>query len=276
MFGYLMHNEQDQSQYQRYYCGLCHTIKKRYGNIPRLALNHDLTFLAILLTSLYEGKEEVRNIRCVLHPLQLKEIVDSKYLDYASDMTILLTLFKLEDDVLDEPSLKSKIAYRYFQSCFKDKASFYQEKYTKIASALNEIHQLEASKSTDLDALCALSGAFLAEVFAYQKDEWYSYLYTIGDKLGRFIYLLDAYDDLEEDKKRNRFNPLISYESRTDFEAWMKENLTMLIADAAQQIERLPLFEHLDIIENVIYKGVWTAYQRTYEKRNGEQNERSL
>ena len=276
MFGYLMHNEQDQSQYQRYYCGLCYSIKKRYGNIPRLALNHDLTFLAILLTSLYEGVEASRNIRCILHPLQLKEIVDSKYLDYAADMTMLLTLFKLEDDVLDEPSFKSKIAFRYFQSCFEKQASFYQDKYQKIASALNKIHQLEASNSSDLDVLCALSGAFLAEVFAYQNDEWYSYLYAIGDKLGRFIYLLDAYDDLEDDKQRNRFNPLIAYESRGDFEAWMKENLTMLIADAAQQIERLPLFEHLDIIENVIYKGVWSAYQRTYEKRNGEKNERSL
>lgn len=276
MFGYLMHNDEKQSVYKRYYCGLCHAIKNRYGNVPRFALNHDLTFLGILLTSLYEGAETQRFIRCILHPFQRKEIVESDYLNYAADMTMLLTVFKLEDNVIDDQSLKDRIAYHYFQHSFKNHASSYQDKYEKIAQALSEIHELEQQQSTDLDALCALSGAFLGEVFAYRQDEWHDYLYAIGDKIGRFIYLLDAYDDLEDDKKKGRFNPLIPYESRPDFEAWMKENLEMLIADAASQIERLPLFEHLDMIHNVIFKGVWTAYYRTYKKRNGELNERSL
>lgn len=276
MFGYLMHNDEDQSIYKRYYCGLCHAIKNRYGNIPRFALNHDLTFLAILLTSLYEGKETLKKIRCILHPFQQKEVMESDYLDYAADMTMLLTIFKLEDNVLDDHTLKDRILYRFFKHRFHHQSNFYQDKYQRIADALNQIHELEQQHSSDLDALCALSGAFLGEVFAYRHDEWHDYLYMIGERLGRFIYLLDAYDDLEADKRKKCFNPLVTYESRPDFEAWMKENLTMLISEAANQIQRLPLFEHLEMIDNVIYKGVWVAYQKTYEKRNGEKNERSL
>lgn len=276
MFGYLMYHDQNPSEYQSYYCGLCHTMKARYGNIARFTLNHDLTFLAILLTSLYEEKDVQQQVRCILHPLHPKTIRKSKYLDYAADMTILLSLFKLEDNVIDDGRKRDYIAYQYMKKCYQKYAIHHQEKYVKIEKALADLHELEQQNTNDIDALCALSGAFLGEVFAYQNDEWHNYLYMIGERLGRFIYLLDAYDDLEQDKIKGRFNPLIHYETRSDFEEWMKENLTMLIAEAATHIQRLPLFEHLDLIENVIYSGVWSAYQRVYEKRNGGKNERSL
>lgn len=277
MFGYLQCTlESEKQQYQQYYCGLCHVLKHDYGNLSRLTLNHDLTFLAVLLTSLYEYESVHRDIRCVLHPRKKKRIVDNPAMHYAADMTILLSYLKLEDNVLDEHSKASALGCRLLKKAYQQVSARYPEKTKTIEDAIHAIHQLEAASQPDLDGLCAQTGKFLGTVFAMQNDMWSAYLYEIGDWLGRFIYLMDAYDDLIEDKEKHRFNPLIAYESRSDFEAWIKDILTMMIANAVRAIDKLPLFEETAIIENIVYEGVWYAYQKAFEKRNGGKNERSL
>ena len=109
MFGYVVVNKpelkiKDFDKYQQYYCGLCQSLKKTHGKISQLTLNNDLTFVGILLSGLYEPEDTIKKIRCPLHPLHQKEVRLNTYVNYASDMTIVLTYYKLEDDVLDENS----------------------------------------------------------------------------------------------------------------------------------------------------------------------------
>ena len=37
-------------QFNAIYCGICKSIARRLGTLPRFVLNYDLTFLAVLLS----------------------------------------------------------------------------------------------------------------------------------------------------------------------------------------------------------------------------------
>ena len=113
MFGYVVINKpelkiKDFDQYQEYYCGLCQSLKKNHGRLSQFTLNYDLNFVGILLSSLYEPHENHYFIHCPIHPFHKKRVCTNECMDYVSDMTIILTYYKLEDDILDENSLKSK------------------------------------------------------------------------------------------------------------------------------------------------------------------------
>ena len=89
-------------RYQGYYCGLCKALEKEFGQLERLGLNFDMTFLAIFLSALYEPPEEERSCKCVFHPLKAKPVISTEYVDYAAAMTIALTYYKCMDDWNDE------------------------------------------------------------------------------------------------------------------------------------------------------------------------------
>ena len=104
MFGYVVINKpelkiKDFDKYQEYYCGLCQSLKQNHGRRGQLTLNYDLNFVGILLSSLYEPEEKQYWVRCPMHPFHKKSVRTNQYMDYVSDMNIILTYFKLEDDV---------------------------------------------------------------------------------------------------------------------------------------------------------------------------------
>ena len=92
-------------------------------------------------------------------------------------------------------------------------------------------------------------------------------LYDMGSALGRFIYVMDAYDDLADDLKRNRFNPLISLREKQDFEEMCQKILTMHIAECAQEFEKLPIINDANILKCVLYSGVWTRYAHLQKRK---------
>ena len=98
MFGYIAPrldqlSEDQRARYQTYYCGLCREMGKRSGRSGRLTLSHDITFLALLLSSLYEPEESVSSLRCAVHPLHPRQITDSAMMAYAADMNLLLMYY---------------------------------------------------------------------------------------------------------------------------------------------------------------------------------------
>ena len=107
----------------------------------------------------------------------------------------------------------------------------------------------------------------MAAVFACRQDEWTKTLRRMGYHLGRFIYLLDAYEDLEKDKKEGNYNPLIPKSIEKDFEKSCETLLIMTMSECCRQFERLPLLENVDILRNILYSGVWYTYEKTKETR---------
>ena len=104
MFGYIMPEKselkvKEYEMFRAFYCGVCKSIGKRIGNLPRITLNYDTTFLALLLVSLSSDGVKVTRKRCMLHPTKKSNIViDNQIIDYAADMNIILSFYNLKDD----------------------------------------------------------------------------------------------------------------------------------------------------------------------------------
>ena len=120
--------------------------------------------------------------------------------------------------------------------------------------------QLEAEGSEDLDAVSGCFGELMAELFDYRQDHWSPELRSIGFHLGKFIYLLDAYDDLARDEKKGSYNPLRTLSRQPGYEEEMREIFELLLARCARSFERLPCVEDADLLRNILYSGVWLKY----------------
>ena len=107
-----------------------------------------------------------------------------------------------------------------------------------------------------------------------KEDEWQEELYQTGFYLGKFIYLMDAFEDMEKDAKKGNYNPFLLCRGEVDNKEKAEECLTMMAAKAAESFERLPLVEHVEILRNILYAGIWGKYEMVKAKREkGEQKE---
>ena len=106
LFGYIIVNKPEMKfkefdLYHAYYCGVCRSLKKCYGMAGQISLSYDMTFLAMLLSGLYEPEETCSRERCVAHPLSRHMAIENIFTEYAADMNVLLTMYKCEDDWQD-------------------------------------------------------------------------------------------------------------------------------------------------------------------------------
>ena len=266
MFGYIfpvmsvLNNEQ-KLRYRSFYCGVCHALRDQYGQIRRLSLSNDMTFLAVLLSSLYEPETELIKSRCAVHPLKSHVYLSSQMINYAADMNTLLFYYKCVDQRMDDHSLPGKAGEAFYRSAFEKVRSRWPVQAEAVQHALDELWQEEAKPSPNSDLLCNLSGEMLGAVFVPKpEDPWRNVLRSVGTGLGRFIYWMDAWEDYDADLRKKRFNPLVPWRGRPDYEDFCRETLEILIAEAAESFEILPLEQDLDLLRNVIYSGVWQRY----------------
>lgn len=271
MFGYVVVNKpelkiKDFDTYQGYYCGLCRSLKKRHGFIGQMTLNYDMTMVVLLLTGLYEPETTEKRFRCLVHPIGRHMAKQNRFSDYAADMNVLMAYEKAMDDVLDE----NKISARFLSTLLRPKAKKVRSRYPRQAAIITEnLRDLAAAEKrgeTDLDTLAGYFGRIMEAVVIYKEDYFQRDLAHFGFFLGKFIYLLDAYDDLEQDEKKGCFNPLISMKDRPDFEGRVEEILEMMMAEAARAFQMLPIIDCGDILRNIIYGGVWTKYLAKKQK----------
>lgn len=275
MFGYIMPSfsalsQEQKDRFRAAYCGLCKVLRQRYGLTGSATLSYDLTFLAILLDSLYEPKAHEGSERCPTHPLRPHPYVYSEPFEYAADMNFALAYHKCLDNWLDDRNVLSLAESKVLHHAYERAAARRPEQCRAIEAWLHEIHEIEASGKTEIDPPANSTGRMLGKLFRYKEDFWADSLERIGDGLGRFIYLMDAYDDLPQDLKHKSYNPLAEYHGREDFEAFCRDALTMAAADCTLEFEKLPIVQDADLLRNVLYSGIWSRYVQLNQKKNQE------
>lgn len=272
MFGYILVNKpelkiKEFDLYRGYYCGLCRSLKDRYGLAGRFTLNYDMNFLAVLLSDLYDREECASCRKCMIHPFENHEERRNEISDYCADMCVFLSYFKCVDNWKDGKKLKSYIAMK----CLKGKADkvrkLYPEKTDFIEKRLEMLSTLECAKNEPIDRVAKVFGEIMGAVFEYKDDFWKEDLYKIGFFLGKFIYILDAYEDIEEDIKSNNYNPFRELFEEEKFDEKVLEMLMFEIGQCTSRFERLPLVENVEILRNILYSGVWEKYNLAKEKR---------
>ena len=278
LFGYITINREelkvkDFEAYNHFYCGLCRDLKASCGQFGRATLTYDMTFLAILLSGLYEEVPEEEIRRCALHGGAKRLCFRNQYTAYAADMNLLLMYHNLIDDWIDERKKKSLAAARLLTPAYRRTAERYPEKVRAIRRYLKELHRTEQSGSTDIDLASGLTGTLMREIFLYRDDQWSRDLGETGFFLGKYIYLKDAYEDLEKDRSSGSYNPFLELAERPDYQEQAKEILTMMAASAARAFERLPILMYRDILRNVLYTGLWADPPARYRCGNSGKND---
>lgn len=177
MFGLVIPNfetldESEKSRYQSIYCGLCHVLRDKYSNISRLALSYDLTFLSLLLNSLYEPKESSEYCNCIFHPGKKYSSTITEFSEYCADMTILLAYHKILDDINDEQKLRYKISEKALRNQYDKVKTAYPELCTNTENYMQAITEIENSNKheSDGDTAANIFGLIMAEIFAPKQD----------------------------------------------------------------------------------------------------------
>ena len=280
MFGYVTIyrkglGKEELDRYQAYYCGLCQTLGQRYGLPGRMALSYDMAFTAMLLTALYEPETRFGAGRCPPHPLKARPRAQNEFLEYAADMTILLAYYNFQDDWQDDHRQASLRRARQFEPLLPAIRERWPRQFSVIGEQLSALNLLEEAGSHDLDALCNAFGTLLGAVFACHQDLWTPVLEGMGRGLRGFIYLMDAYDVLVLDRKKERFNALQALAgqfSPAEYEARCHELLTQQMGLCAQQFSLLPILRDTPegkLLYNTIYSGVWSKYALVKKHREG-------
>ena len=272
MFGYIIINKaelkfKEYDVYHSFYCGLCQALKERYGRSGQLTLSYDMTFLLMLLTGLYEPQTVTDSCKCIIHPLEKHTVRRNQFTEYIADMNVLFSYYKCLDDWEDDKLLHKLCFAKLLNGKVGRQKEQYQEKLRTINLLMHDLKQAEQANSQDIDAMAGKFGKIMAEIVACKEDEWSESLRRLGFYLGEFIYFLDAYEDIEEDIKKNRYNPLKSRYESIDFEEECRSVLTMMMAECCKEFEKLPILENVEILRNILYSGVWCRYEGVREKR---------
>lgn len=269
MFGYLrpMKPELKISEFQAYnavYCGFCRALGAS-GSFLRLTLSYDFTFFSLLSLSLCEDFCGFEKCRCPVKPFGKKVCVkQNEQLSFAADLAIMMLYGKLKDNISDRDgiSFASRLALLYITPRYRKAAKRLPGQSAALENYLLMQQKAEEQKAS-IDACCHPTAHLLSQFFSeLAKDsEQKENLERLGYVLGRWIYLLDAADDLEKDLKSGAFNPLkasgsLSSEEIKKIKEDAELSLNICISEACDMFLKLKLYHFEPIIKNIIFLGL--------------------
>lgn len=268
MFGYVMANsgslsESEKERYKSAYCGLCHALGQRHGSLSRLTLTYDLTFLAIFMAALYDEDMESKQGYCLPHPLKRHRYFIAPAMDYAADMNIALSYYNLLDDWQDDHNHIAHAEAKLLARRCRKVETTHPRQCAAIQEALQELAAMEQQNELNPDLPAACFGRLMAEIFVRREDEYAPDLRRFGFALGKFIYLLDAMLDLKQDIKNEKYNPLVTYSGES-----FREILCLLMADCTAAFAEFPHLREDELLNNILYSGVWMKFEMQQQKEN--------
>lgn len=225
MFGYIrpyvpLLRVKDNEVYNAIYCGLCNSLDNCYGKISSASLSYDVTFLAAVRLALSGKAFTVSKKKCRYNPFKRCKIAHSSdELDFCAAVGVLLTYYKLLDNVNDEKGIRSfgaRLACLVASPKRKKVIKRYGNQFDEIiASGLSELSKLEKSGVGSIDAPSDVFGKMLGRVASEGYDgEKLLIANAIGEAVGKWIYVIDAVDDCEKDSRSGSYNPILALYGR--------------------------------------------------------------
>lgn len=268
--------------YSGYYCGICKYIGHAYGQFPRFVLSYDAAFLAILLASVSDETDDLKREQCIVHHIQKRTVIRNKAVAFSGDVMLILAWYNLLDDAEDDGSAGAKAVTVLYKRLHKKLSRKYPELCTEIEKHLDELHDLEKSRCNSIDRVAEPFSMIMKELFsqgirflygqdaempnAKDFDNLHESFANIGYHMGKWIYLMDAADDLEDDIKSGSYNPLIyrfgyePSEPAADFRRRIKDslgfNLYHYLSVIGDLLGNLEIKKNKGIIDNILYFGL--------------------
>lgn len=269
MFGYLSIQKDkledgQRGLWQTFMCGLCMSTKRLYGNFPRAFITNDVNFFNVLFHSVTQTDVEVEQKRCFSHPLKKRAVLKTTTLtDELASANVLLTYWNVYDDVLDDKSLAKKAVLKSLKKSYAKAKTVLPQMDNMLAKMYSDLQALEKSNSASIDKV-SHPFASLSQQFASQilKEVACEHVQTLCYNLGKWIYLIDALDDVAKDIKSRNYNVFVSC-----YKLAKPENVTEKLEEIeflmysvlnriAQSFNDLNLTKYTCILKNVLFDGI--------------------
>ena len=269
--------------FKAYYCGLCKALGRQFNQLVRLGLNYDFTFLAIMADALVEGEPEFSSEGCIKNFSKRTVVTSNRAVSFAADMSIILTYYKLLDDIRDDRSLRALAALPPFWFAKRKLKDNYYGLIERIRNNLSALSDIEKSGTEYPDEA--------AHSFAMIMQDMFEYICKgsgrLGYNIGRYVYLADACDDMQRDYESKRFNVFCTasgYKGELDenIRKSIEDTLYMTLSSIGYEYEALPKFKNREILNNIIYLGIRSKTDYLLKKvmskteRKNKNNERSI
>lgn len=288
MFGYLKVKQsellvREYDAYKAVYCGLCKQMGKDYSFLTRFGLSYDCAFYAMLLLSLQKSCTGFNDGHCTFNPLKKCKFAKTKSdaLSKASAFAIISTYYKIKDDIMDSGFFK-KILCLLIKPLYSHSRKKALKRYPEIDEIVSNMMQLqydiEHSEKPNIDKSAHPTAYMLSNVLLLEaKDDMQKRIYKeFGYHLGRWIYLIDAADDIIKDKKKNNFNPFVICKKDNDTE-YIKTVLNQSLARAYEAYNLIDIKDFKGILDNMMLLGFPAEQNNITDKLNTEvKNEQSL
>lgn len=289
----------DAELYKAYYCGVCKSIGRRYGQLPRFILSFDAAFLSAVLDGFFPQVVEFQRERCIAHPHKKEPMARCHAIDFAADVMLMLAWYKALDDVHDEGSRSAWLFSKAFKGNFKKIKTKHPKLCMEVQGTLKTLSQLEDSRCDSIDRAAEAFAKIMETIFKeglsyiYDKkiedgvieksEEWDKkiqiskmVLARVGYHLGKWIYLMDAFDDIEDNIESGAYNPLIyrfkyqkgeeSMEFRNRIRKDVERNLLIYLSEMANAFDLADLKKNRGIIENIVYVGLLKKTEEVLNK----------
>jgi hypothetical protein len=269
MFGYIRPDKpelkiKDFEVFRGYYCGLCKELKKEYTFFSRLFLNYDCTFLSLVLGATSKDSLCTKTQACSFSPLKRKKIVISKDAKFAAAINVILARNSILDNIKDEKKYYLYPLLWILHFGYNKAVKDYNAQSKIIDSALMDLHALEKANEPNIDRVSDVFAKMMGDLIVSMCHCDKEAFYHIGYHLGRWIYIIDAYDDLEQDYKNKSYNPIVL---KYDFDgnnidefkkhvvSDIRFSLIYSLSEIAKGFDLITIYKHKQLLENIIYSG---------------------
>lgn len=264
-------------------------MRRRGGWFAPLVLNFDFVLLAVLLSAPAE-EQRIECHRCHVPPFKKRCMcARSKALDIAADESVILAYWQLRDRVKDSGFWKglparvfSLLLRRAYGHARAQRPAF----DASVREQLKQLHFLEAEQCTSIDRPADTFARLLCAAVPVSGD-------TATDRameqllyhLGRWIYLIDARDDLQDDLKTGCYNPVAlrfdPSDCDTRLSVTLEHSVNLMLAAAAlldlgkqESIVQNILQHGLPLVQRAVLSGEWSEIKK--QKIWSKNNDRSL
>ena len=272
MFGYVTPvkeelRQQDYALFKAFYCGICVQIGKDYGSLPRFSTTYDITFLALFTHDILSQEVQFREGKCIGNPFQKKLIVESNPLmERLCALNVIMAYYKLSDDVIDGGGGgKRRLARALCKKAYRKAVEKLPRADEILKTRYEQLRNMEREGESSLDKVSHSFASLLKEVTAEVLGENApEHALSLCYNIGKFVYLIDALDDIDDDAKSGNYNPFLvgveKFESRREFFDANKESIEFTLActvnRAIECFNNLKFTQSYTLLKNIIHDGL--------------------
>lgn len=252
--------------YRAYYCGICKATGKMFGQLPRFTTNYDIVFLSVLLHDFTVTDVRFESKGCVCNPFKKKTTVcRNELLDKIVNTNIIMSYYKARDGVLDKEGLKARVAVKMLARPYKKARRAMPAIDETVKTQYEKLFKHERANTVGIDRVADCFAVLLEnvakELLGDKADE---NILKLCYNVGKFVYLTDALDDIDEDFKSKRYNPFSAmygdYTGRKEFFEKHRDELSFILSvtvnRAIECFNKITFTQSSDLLRNVLHKGL--------------------